>query len=139
MKIEPFDEGLDQRNIVAYDPAYAEVFAAAREYVQARLPAVELVHIGSTAIVGLRGKPMIDTAAITTRENLREEQAQFEASASTAARSGSTATRSRTSAARCCTQDGASISTSTSATAAIRSTGIRWPSSASSNAAPTCA
>lgn len=78
MQIEPFDEGLDQRNIVAYDPAYAEVFAAAREYVQARLPGVELVHIGSTAIVGLRGKPMIDTAAITTRENLREEQAQFE-------------------------------------------------------------
>lgn len=78
MQIEPFDEGLDQRNILAYDPAYAEVFADARAYVQSRLPGVELVHIGSTAVVGLRGKPMIDMAAITAHENLREEQAAFE-------------------------------------------------------------
>ena len=78
MQIEAFDEGLDHRNILAYDPAYAEVFAKVREHVQARLPGVELVHIGSTAIVGLRGKPMIDMAAITARENLREEQALFE-------------------------------------------------------------
>nr|AER23901.1 hypothetical protein var018 [Variovorax sp. HH01] len=116
MKIEAFDEGLDQRNILAYDPAYAEVFAAARTYVQARLPGVELVHIGSTAIVGLRGKPMIDMAAITTRANLREEQAAFE-------RIGfhrRPVWVDRDEKPYVCTR-------------------IRWPSSRSSSAGPTCA
>lgn len=79
MTIEPFDEDLRQRDIVAYDPAYARVFAAVQDHVQARLPGVELVHIGSTAIVGLRGKPMVDVAAVTGRADLRAEQRAFEA------------------------------------------------------------
>lgn len=78
MTLDPFDEGLHHRHIVGYDPIYAEVFARIKEYVQARLPDVELVHIGSTAIQGLRGKPMIDAVAISSRADLRDEQREFE-------------------------------------------------------------
>jgi len=77
-EIEPFDEGLEHRNIVPYDPVYADVFSRVRAHALARLEGVELVHIGSTAVPGLRGKPMIDIAAITTRANLRESQKAFE-------------------------------------------------------------
>jgi GrpB-like predicted nucleotidyltransferase (UPF0157 family) len=79
MKINPFDESPDHRNILPYDPAYAEVFAQVQRYVQERLEGVALVHIGSTAIRGLRGKPMVDIAAITQAENLRAAQQAFEA------------------------------------------------------------
>ncbi|MDM0019846.1 GrpB family protein [Variovorax saccharolyticus] len=78
MKIERFDEGLEHRHIVPYDPVYAEVFLALRGHAQACLEGVELVHIGSTAVPELRGKPMIDIAAITSRASLREEQQAFE-------------------------------------------------------------
>jgi GrpB-like predicted nucleotidyltransferase (UPF0157 family) len=79
MNIGPFDESLEHRNILPYDPAYAEVFARVQRHVQQRLGGVELVHIGSTAIVGLRGKPMVDIAALTPRDDLRAAQAEFEA------------------------------------------------------------
>jgi GrpB-like predicted nucleotidyltransferase (UPF0157 family) len=79
MDIEPFDESLAQRRILPYDPAYAEVFAQVQRHVQARLGGVALVHIGSTAIAGLRGKPMVDIAAITQQDDLRAAQAAFEA------------------------------------------------------------
>ena len=78
MKISPFDESLDHRNILPYDPAYAEVFAQVQRHVQARLEGVTLVHIGSTAIRGMRGKPMVDVAAIVRTENLRAAQQAFE-------------------------------------------------------------
>lgn len=78
MTLDPFDEGLHHRHIVGYDPIYAEVFSHVKGYVQTRLPDVELVHIGSTAIRGLRGKPMIDAVAISSRSDLREEQREFE-------------------------------------------------------------
>lgn len=78
MKLERFDEGLHHRHIVAWDPAYGEVFAEVREFVHALLDGVALVHIGSTAVDGLRGKPMIDAVAITARQDLREEQRAFE-------------------------------------------------------------
>jgi GrpB-like predicted nucleotidyltransferase (UPF0157 family) len=79
MKIDAFDESLEHRNILPYDPAYADVFAQVQRHVQERLESVELVHIGSTAIRGLRGKPMVDAVAITQREDLRREQQAFEA------------------------------------------------------------
>lgn len=78
MKIDAFDESLDHRNILPYDPAYADVFAQVRRHVEESLEGVELVHIGSTAIRGLRGKPMVDAVAITRREDLRSEQQAFE-------------------------------------------------------------
>lgn len=78
MKINRFDEGLEHRNIVPYDPAYLDVFARVQRYVQENLESVELVHIGSTAIRGLRGKPMVDIAAITSQEDLRTVQEEFE-------------------------------------------------------------
>ncbi|WP_219216982.1 GrpB family protein [Variovorax boronicumulans] len=78
MELERFDEGLQHRHIVAYDPIYSQVFARVRDEVHAALAGVELVHIGSTAIVGLRGKPMIDAVAITTRPDLRAEHPAFE-------------------------------------------------------------
>lgn len=78
MKIEPFDEGLVHRNIVPYDAIYHDVFAKVRAHTQACLTDVELIHIGSTAVPELRGKPMIDIAAITHAVNLREKQKAFE-------------------------------------------------------------
>jgi len=78
MKIEPFDEGLEHRNIVPYDPIYSDVFDTVRAYALARLTDVEFVHIGSTAVAELRGKAMIDVAAITDCANLREKQKEFE-------------------------------------------------------------
>eukprot|EP01036_Dinobryon_divergens_P053317 gene53317-biopygen43879 len=79
MNVSRFDEGLEHRNILPYDPVYAEVFAQVQRHVEQRHSGVELVHIGSTAIIGLRGKPMVDIAAITSREDLRAEQQSFEA------------------------------------------------------------
>lgn len=78
MKIDAFDESLEQRNILPHSPAYAEVFAQVQRYVQQNLAGVELVHIGSTAIQGLRGKPMVDVAAVATAQDLRAAQHAFE-------------------------------------------------------------
>lgn len=78
MKLERFDEGLHHRHIVAYDPVYGEVFDKVQEFVREFLEGVELVHIGSTAVQDLRGKPMIDAMAITARAVLRDQQLAFE-------------------------------------------------------------
>lgn len=78
MQIDVFDESLAQRHIVPYDPLYAQVFAGARAHVAAHVPEVELLHIGSTAIADLRGKPMIDMAALTAHDDLRAVQRGFE-------------------------------------------------------------
>jgi GrpB-like predicted nucleotidyltransferase (UPF0157 family) len=78
MKIEAFDESLAQRNILPYTRAYADVFARVQRYVEDELAGVTLVHIGSTAIVGLRGKPMVDAGAIVIAQDLRAAQREFE-------------------------------------------------------------
>ncbi|SCX52664.1 GrpB family protein [Variovorax sp. EL159] len=78
MKVNAFDEGLEHRHILPYDPAYASVFAQVQRYVHENLESVALIHIGSTAIHGLRGKPMVDIAAITREQNLRATQTEFE-------------------------------------------------------------
>src|SRR5262245_591305 len=77
--IEPFDESLDQRRILPHDPIYREVFLIVQAYVRERRAGVELVHVGSTAVHDLRGKPMVDVLAVTSREDLRAEQRDFEA------------------------------------------------------------
>src|SRR5262245_46584611 len=77
MQIEAFDEDLRHREIVPYSPVYAELFASLRQYAQSQLEAVELIHIGSTAITDLRGKPMLDIVAVTKRKDLRAEQQAF--------------------------------------------------------------
>ena len=77
LKINPFDEDLSHRKIVPYDDVYREIFTAVKSLVESAINTVELFHIGSTAIPGLRGKPMIDIVAVSTRESLREEQAEF--------------------------------------------------------------
>ena len=78
MKITQFDESLKHREIVPYDPIYAEIFSQVKNYAEAAIETVTLFHIGSTAIADLRGKPMIDIAAVSTLENLRAEQKRFE-------------------------------------------------------------
>ena len=78
LDIGPFDEGLEHRHILPYDPRYREIFLRVQAYVQAGLPLVELVHIGSTAIPDLRGKPMLDMAAVTGAPDLRAEQRALE-------------------------------------------------------------
>jgi hypothetical protein len=42
MELERFDEGLQHRHIVAYDPIYSQVFARVRDEVHAALAGVEL-------------------------------------------------------------------------------------------------
>ena len=78
MKLYPFDEGETHREIRPYDNVYREVFLKVRDYVESQIDSVELFHIGSTAIPDLRGKPMVDIAAVSTHENLRAEQGRFE-------------------------------------------------------------
>ena len=78
MIIAPFDEGLEQRRILPYSPVYRDVFLLLQAYVESLLEGIELIHIGSTAIADLRGKPMLDVAAIATRTDLRAEQREFE-------------------------------------------------------------
>jgi GrpB-like predicted nucleotidyltransferase (UPF0157 family) len=78
MKIEPFDEDPAHRRILPYDPLYPQIFVLIRQYVERELESVELIHIGSTAIPDLRGKPMLDVAAVTNRATLRAEQKEFE-------------------------------------------------------------
>ena len=77
MKIESFDHDLSHREILPYDEVYRELFRALRDHVEPQIPTVELIHIGSTAIADLRGKPMLDVVAISLLPNLRDEQAAF--------------------------------------------------------------
>ena len=77
MKINPFDESPCHRKIVSYDEVYVEIFSAIKAQVESSIDTARLFHIGSTAVPGLRGKPMIDIVAVTTRKNLRAEQAQL--------------------------------------------------------------
>jgi GrpB-like predicted nucleotidyltransferase (UPF0157 family) len=78
VKIEPFDESPAHRTIAPYDPVYEEIYIRVQRYIESRLDTVELYHIGSTAIQDLRGKPMLDIAAVTVRTDLRAEQSEFE-------------------------------------------------------------
>ena len=77
MNIEPFDESLRHREIVPYNNVYAEIFSKVKKQVESSIKTVELYHIGSTAIPALRGKPMIDIIAVSSRKNLRDEQKRF--------------------------------------------------------------
>jgi GrpB-like predicted nucleotidyltransferase (UPF0157 family) len=78
MKLKPFDESETHREIRPYDGVYPEVFRILREYIEQRVDTVELFHIGSTAIPDLRGKPMVDIAAVSRHADLRREQARLE-------------------------------------------------------------
>lgn len=78
MKIDRFDESSVHREIRPYDAVYRTVFVRVQEHVLSRVETVELIHIGSTAIPDLRGKPMVDIVAITTQEDLRAAQKEFE-------------------------------------------------------------
>jgi GrpB-like predicted nucleotidyltransferase (UPF0157 family) len=77
MIINPFDESPGHREIVPYDKAYEAIFSKVKAQVESAIETVELFHIGSTAIPDLRGKPMVDIVAVSSRENLRNEQSKF--------------------------------------------------------------
>ena len=54
-----------QVEIVEYDPAWPAAYAAERERLAPLLPAgVQLHHFGSTAVLGLAAKPVIDMIAL---------------------------------------------------------------------------
>lgn len=76
MRLLPFDNDLRHRIHVPYDPEYPSIFKKVAEYVESELPSVKLIHIGSTAIFGISGKPMIDAIAIT-QADLRKTQCEF--------------------------------------------------------------
>jgi GrpB-like predicted nucleotidyltransferase (UPF0157 family) len=79
MKIERFDEDLSHRELSPYRPVYRDLFLRIQADVQAAIPNVELIHIGSTAVADLCGKPMLDIAAVTSEPDLRKAQGKFEA------------------------------------------------------------
>ena len=77
MNIHPFDEDPSHRRILPYDSIYRTLFLQIQEHVQASIPTAELIHIGSTAIPDLLGKPMLDIVAISIEPDLREAQRRF--------------------------------------------------------------
>ena len=78
IQLQPFDEDLKQREILPHNPIYTDIFQDVKAYVEATVQDIELIHIGSTAVADLRGKPMIDILALTDHNNLREKQLEFE-------------------------------------------------------------
>ncbi|MEV0408521.1 GrpB family protein [Actinoallomurus sp. NPDC050550] len=63
--------------VVAYDPAWPALAAAAIEELEQALPGfmAEIEHIGSTAVPGLAAKPIIDLmAAVTDLETVERHQ-----------------------------------------------------------------
>ena len=59
--------GRDARvEIVAYDPHWTALFEAEATRLQRAVPGLELHHIGSTAVPGLRAKPVVDMIALVT-------------------------------------------------------------------------
>jgi GrpB-like predicted nucleotidyltransferase (UPF0157 family) len=50
--------------IVDYEPSWPSAFVAERERLSLLLPGVQVHHIGSTAVPGLAGKPVIDMIAL---------------------------------------------------------------------------
>ena len=76
--IHPFDESLEHRRVLPYNPKYTEIYQAVKILVETRCDGVEVVHIGSTAVDDLRGKPMVDLLAVTGDPELRRVQAALE-------------------------------------------------------------
>ena len=76
--IHPFDESLEHRRVLPYNPKYTEIYQAVKILVETRCDGVEFVHIGSTAVDDLRGKPMVDLLAVTGDPELRRVQAALE-------------------------------------------------------------
>lgn len=59
--------GHDARvEIVAYDPHWPALFEAEATRLQQAVPGLHLHHIGSTAVPGLRAKPVVDMMALVT-------------------------------------------------------------------------
>src|SRR6478736_4010186 len=50
--------------IVEYEPSWPRAFADERERISPLLPGLQIHHIGSTAVPGLAGKPVIDMIAL---------------------------------------------------------------------------
>jgi GrpB-like predicted nucleotidyltransferase (UPF0157 family) len=50
--------------IVKYEPSWPSAFVAERERISPLLPGLQIHHIGSTAVPGLAGKPVIDMIAL---------------------------------------------------------------------------
>lgn len=78
IEIAPFDEDLSHRRILPYSPVYRHLYLQVRDFVEANISTVELIHVGSTAIPDLSGKPMLDIVAVSKLADLRQEQNAFE-------------------------------------------------------------
>jgi len=50
--------------VVAYDPAWPEIYERVATELRARFPGHAVIHIGSTAVPGLAAKPVVDIALI---------------------------------------------------------------------------
>jgi GrpB-like predicted nucleotidyltransferase (UPF0157 family) len=50
--------------VVRYQPSWSDAYIMERQRLAAVLPGVEIRHIGSTAVPGLAGKPIIDMIAL---------------------------------------------------------------------------
>lgn len=71
MKINQWIETDEMRQIVPYDPNWPIVFTKVKEYITNSLPYLSVEHIGSTAVLGLRSKHMIDLLIITSNQDLQ--------------------------------------------------------------------
>jgi GrpB-like predicted nucleotidyltransferase (UPF0157 family) len=61
--------------LVVHDPAWADLFEEERRRLRSALPAdaIEIEHVGSTAVPGLKAKPIIDIAIAARRCALADD------------------------------------------------------------------
>ncbi len=72
MKINPWIEHPNFREVQPYSEEYAVIFSKLRNYILENITGIEVEHFGSTAVPGLAAKPMIDILVIAAERNLLE-------------------------------------------------------------------
>ncbi|HNB52180.1 MAG TPA: GrpB family protein, partial [Anaerolineales bacterium] len=66
--LPPSNTSPDPLEVVPYDPAWPEIYTTERARILSIAPEfIEFEHIGSTAVPGLRAKPIIDMMASVER------------------------------------------------------------------------
>lgn len=69
VQLRPFGEGSDTTSYQPYDPAVREVFAEIKALILARLPGLDIEHVGSTSIPGVGGRNVVDIAIAASEQD----------------------------------------------------------------------